>query len=104
MTYLVNTGGCSQLPHIVAVQIAVLGSCHEVEGLHGIPCNRVALGLHHHLPDGTPTAQVIQRDTAIATSGGKNVALRLWNSTGLRCEWSFMTGVAVETLCVKTLD
>lgn len=84
MTYLVDTGSCPQLPHVVAVQIAVLGSCHEVEGLHGIPRNCIALGLHYHLPDGTPAAQVIQRDAAVAACGGKNVALRLQNNTGLR--------------------
>mmetsp|Transcript_1914 Transcript_1914/g.4844 ORF Transcript_1914/g.4844 Transcript_1914/m.4844 type:complete len:210 (+) Transcript_1914:708-1337(+) len=65
-----------ELAHVIRVQAAIFIGDGEVEGLHRVPCQRVASCLHDDFADGRCAAQVKQGHTAIAASGGKQVCLR----------------------------
>mmetsp|Transcript_729 Transcript_729/g.2166 ORF Transcript_729/g.2166 Transcript_729/m.2166 type:complete len:210 (+) Transcript_729:335-964(+) len=82
---LVHTGGLAELPHVVAVQVAVLIRRCEIEGLHRVPCHTIGASLHNELTDGLPRAQVIKRNGAIAACGCQHIRLCRVEAHGVYC-------------------
>lgn len=74
---LVDAEGGVELAHVKAVEVAVLIGDYEVEGLHGVPAQRIAACLHHDLAQRRAVAEVVQRDAAVAAGRRKHLRVRL---------------------------
>lgn len=69
--------GGREFPHIERIEIGILVGGDEVKGLDRIKTDLVVLGLHDQLTDGRIRTNVVQHQTSIASSGGKNILLNL---------------------------